>query len=57
MTFSVRYYPSLCLEGLRKTTQSSDRITGLRPHILTKEPPNIKQDYQLLYSTVRLAVA
>jgi hypothetical protein len=29
----LRYYPGICLEGLRKTTKTSVRIAGLRAEI------------------------
>jgi len=30
---NLRYYPGICLEGLRKTTKNSVRIAGLQAKI------------------------
>jgi hypothetical protein len=35
-----RYYPSICLEGLRKTTKTPIRIDNVVAKIQTKHPPN-----------------
>jgi hypothetical protein len=37
----LRYYPGICLEGLRKTTKTSVRIAGLRVKIWTRDLPSV----------------
>jgi hypothetical protein len=32
---TLRYYPGICLEGLRKTTKTSVRIAGLQDETYT----------------------
>jgi hypothetical protein len=39
----LRYYPSSCLEELRKTTNTL-RIAGLQAEFFTRDPPNTKQE-------------
>jgi hypothetical protein len=38
---NLRYYPDICLEGLRKTTRNL-RIAGLQAEISTQILPNMK---------------
>jgi hypothetical protein len=45
---NLRYYPGICLEGLRKTT-----IAVLRVVILTGDLPDTKQEYEPLNHDVR----
>jgi hypothetical protein len=37
---NLRYYPSICLEGLRKTTKTSARIASLWAKFLTWDLQN-----------------
>jgi hypothetical protein len=38
------YYPSIFLEGLRKTMNDLGQIAGLWAEILTQDPQNMKQE-------------
>jgi hypothetical protein len=50
----LRYYPDICLEGLRKSTKTSVRISRLPAEILTRNFPNSKQEAEShLAGTVR----
>jgi hypothetical protein len=40
----LRYYPRICIEGLRKTTKQSVRIAVFRADILTRVLSNTKQE-------------
>jgi hypothetical protein len=44
----LRYYPGICLEGLRKNTKCSVRIADLRGEILTRDLPNTKQECEVV---------
>jgi hypothetical protein len=46
----LRYYPCICLEGLRKTTKS---LVGLRAEIWTRDLPNTRQEHYPLKHEVR----
>jgi hypothetical protein len=35
VVFCLKYYPSICLEGLRKLRKLSVKVTGLRAEIST----------------------
>jgi hypothetical protein len=37
---SLKYYPEICLEGLRRTTKTSVMIADLRAEIWTRDLPN-----------------
>jgi hypothetical protein len=39
----LRYNSGICLEGLRQTTKTSVRISGLRAEIWTRDLQNMKQ--------------
>jgi hypothetical protein len=39
-----RYYPGICKEGLKKTTNSSVRVAGLLAEIGNLNLPNTKQE-------------
>jgi hypothetical protein len=41
---SLRYYPGISLEGLRKPRKSSLSITGLQAEILAQNLSNMKQE-------------
>jgi hypothetical protein len=41
---NLKYYPSICLQGLRKTTKNLSENTGLRTEIWTQKLQNSKQD-------------
>jgi hypothetical protein len=41
---SLRHYPNIWLEGLRKTTKSSPRIADVRAKIRTRNLSNTKQE-------------
>jgi hypothetical protein len=41
---TVRYYPGICQEGLRKKTKTQVRIAGLWAQILTQKLPNMKKE-------------
>jgi hypothetical protein len=36
-----RYYPAIPLEGMRKTTKTSVRISGIPPEIRNEHTPNV----------------
>jgi hypothetical protein len=40
---NLRFYPGICLEGLRKTTKASVRIAGLRAEVWAQDLPNRKK--------------
>jgi hypothetical protein len=40
----LRYYPSICLEGLRKPRKTSVRIANLRADTWKRDIPNTKQE-------------
>jgi hypothetical protein len=40
-----RYYPSICLEGLRETTKTSVRIPGVPAEIQIKPLPNASLEH------------
>jgi hypothetical protein len=50
---NLRYYPSICLEGLRETTKNL-RINGLQAEMWTRDPSNTKKDCLPLDHDVRL---
>lgn len=49
---NLRYYPSICLAGLRKTTKTV-RIAGVRAEIWIRHLPNVRQEYEPLDHDVR----
>lgn len=40
----VKCYPDICLDRLRKSTKTRDRISRLPAEILTLDLPNMKQE-------------
>jgi hypothetical protein len=47
---NLRYYPAICLEGLRKTSKTSIRIAGLQAEVSIWDLLNTKQEcYSLDY--------
>jgi hypothetical protein len=49
MTFS-KHNPNVCLEGMRKTTKISARISGNETGIRTRIPPNTKHEWITILS-------
>jgi hypothetical protein len=46
----ARYYSGTRLEGQKKTTNPSVRIASFQATILTKDLPDIKQEYLVILS-------
>jgi hypothetical protein len=49
----LRYYPGICVERLRKTTEDQVRIAGLCAEILTSDLQHMKQGCETLERYVR----